>query len=51
MAVDLFASGQIKTAPWITHRVSLDGVPDVFSTFLDKGSALAFKAVVEPMKV
>jgi threonine dehydrogenase-like Zn-dependent dehydrogenase len=48
MIVDLFASGQIKAAPWITHRVRLDAVPETFALLLDKGASGAFKAVVEP---
>ena len=51
MAVDLLVAGQIKAAPWITHRVPLEAVPDTFAMLLDKEASGAFKAVVEPQSV
>lgn len=48
MAVELLVGGQIEAAPWITHRVPLERVPDTFAMLLDKEDSGAFKAVVEP---
>jgi len=48
MAIDLLVAGQIKAAPWITHRLPLQAVPDTFAMLLNKEASGAFKAVVEP---
>lgn len=51
MAVDLFVSGQIHTAPWVTKRVGLGDVPAAFAELLGKESSGVFKVVVEPQRL
>jgi len=44
--ISLMETGQIDTAPWISHRTSLDQLPSDFASFMEPDQQL-IKAIVE----
>jgi threonine dehydrogenase-like Zn-dependent dehydrogenase len=48
VALDLTASGQVKTAAMVTHRFPLDRVNEAFDVLFDKERTGAVKAVILP---
>lgn len=47
-ALDLTASGQVRTAPMVTHRFPLDRVNEAFDALFDKERTGAVKAIILP---
>jgi threonine dehydrogenase-like Zn-dependent dehydrogenase len=44
--IHLIRLGKIRTAPWITHRIQFDEVPDAFERFTDPNLG-AIKAMID----
>lgn len=49
-AIELLASGQIRTASLVTHRYSLDDAPEAFAMQLRADEAIKVMVLVEPLR-